>query len=50
MATLFSQTKSSVGGGLAWLSPIGMFELDYAVALNLPNKPGKIVFSVGPFL
>ena len=50
ISSLFSKAKKSVGGGFAWLSPIGMFELDYAIALNLPGHPGKIEFSMGPFL
>lgn len=50
LPSLFSKAKKSVGGGFAWLSPVGMFELNYAIALNTPGHPGKIEFSMGPFL
>ena len=50
LQTLFKENKKSVGGGFAWLSPVGMFEIDYAIALDLPKHPGRIEFSMGPFL
>ena len=37
-----------VGPGLAWLSPIGMFEITIANAISQSNRPWVIQFAMGP--
>lgn len=45
-----NQYKRSSGVGIRWRSPIGPFHLDYAQALDEPDNPGRIHFSIGPRL
>jgi translocation and assembly module TamA len=40
--------KRSHGVGIRWRSPIGPFQLDYAQALDEPDRPARIHFSIGP--
>lgn len=40
--------KEGIGPAIAWISPIGTFELSVANAISQPNKPWVIQFSMGP--
>ena len=40
--------RQGVGPGLAWLSPVGMFEITVANAITQPNQPWVVQFSMGP--
>ena len=42
--------NEGVGPGIAWISPIGMFELTIGNAITQPNKPWVIQFSMGPVI
>lgn len=42
--------KQGVGPGLAYVSPVGVFELTVANAISQPNRPWVIQFSMGPVL
>ncbi len=44
------QYKRSNGIGIRWRSPIGPFHLDFAQALDEPDNPIRVHFSVGPRL
>lgn len=39
-----------VGAGLLWVSPIGPLEITLGKALDLPGKPFKVQFTMGPDL
>ena len=47
---LFKNIKTSTGLGIAWLSPIGMIELDVARPLTRESNNYRVEFSIGPFL
>jgi len=40
--------KTGAGVGVRWQSPVGMVRLDLACALNEPDKPFQIHFTIGP--
>lgn len=42
--------EQGAGGGIRWLSPIGLVRLDGAFALSRPGSPFRIHFSIGPDL
>lgn len=46
----FSSLYEGVGPGIAWLSPVGIFEITVANAITLPNRPWLIQFTMGPSL
>jgi Outer membrane protein len=42
--------KQSVGFGIRWISPIGSVRLDLAQAIDEPDKPWRLHFTLGPDL
>lgn len=40
--------KQGIGPGIAWLSPVGMFEITVANAITQPNQPWIVQLSMGP--
>lgn len=42
--------KVGSGAGIRWVSPVGPIRLDFAWAVNQPDKPFRIHFSMGPTL
>lgn len=42
--------KQSIGFGLRWISPIGSIRLDLAQAIDEPDKPWRLHFTLGPDL
>ncbi|KXS35339.1 MAG: hypothetical protein AWU56_1031 [Idiomarina sp. T82-3] len=42
--------KQSVGIGFRWISPIGSVRIDFAQAIDEPNKPWRIHLTIGPDL
>lgn len=42
--------KQSVGFGIRWISPIGSIRLDLAQAIDEPDKPWRLHFTLGPDL
>ena len=42
--------EQSVGGGVRWISPIGLVRVDGAFAVSEPNTPFRFHFSIGPDL
>jgi translocation and assembly module TamA len=42
--------EQGVGGGVRWLSPVGLVRLDLAVALTEPGHPLRLHITVGPDL
>lgn len=42
--------KQSVGIGIRWVSPIGSVRLDVAQAIDEPDKPWRLSFTLGPDL
>ena len=42
--------ERGIGGGLRWLSPIGLIRLDAAFAVSRPGSPLRIHFIIGPDL
>jgi len=50
LSHLFQNLNQGAGPGIVWMSPIGPVEITLGYALNLPSKPWRIQFSMGPFL
>ncbi|WP_210395255.1 autotransporter assembly complex protein TamA [Motiliproteus sediminis] len=48
--SLEDSLSTGVGGGIRWLSPIGPVRIDIGWALDLPNTPWRLHFSIGPDL
>ncbi|MCK4870330.1 MAG: BamA/TamA family outer membrane protein [Gammaproteobacteria bacterium] len=48
--SLTSKFHQGAGVGVVWLSPLGAIELTWGWALNSPNSPWRIQFSMGPEL
>jgi translocation and assembly module TamA len=44
------QYKNAVGAGLMWVSPVGPIRVSFARALDLADKPFKLVINMGPDL
>ncbi|MDV6317123.1 autotransporter assembly complex family protein [Idiomarina sp. HP20-50] len=42
--------KQSIGLGIRWISPIGSVRLDLAQAIDEPDKPWRLHFTLGPDL
>ncbi|RUO78801.1 outer membrane protein assembly factor [Idiomarina tyrosinivorans] len=42
--------KQSIGFGFRWISPIGSIRLDFAQAIDEPDKPWRLHFTLGPDL
>ena len=43
-------TEQGLGGGIRWLSPVGLVRLDLAVALSESGNPLRLHITVGPDL
>jgi translocation and assembly module TamA len=42
--------ERSVGGGVRWLSPVGLVRLDFAFAVSRVGSPLRLHLTVGPDL
>jgi len=45
-----TRLKQSVGVGIRWISPIGSVRVDIAQAIDEPDKPWRLSFTIGPDL
>ncbi len=50
LSTFELSLEQGVGGGIRWLSPVGLIRLDVAAAISQPGTPLRIHLVVGPDL